>query len=1204
MPIHNSQFGPQRAFIWDNNHFRPTGRPSANRSLSRTTPLEQIELKIPSEAQNQSHFARWIGILAVALVAILFTTGSAFAQSAGQISGVVTDPTGALVPGATVTLTNTDTNAVRTTKANNDALYDFTNVQPGSYSVTATSAGFSAYSAKVIVTVGGHFTVDAKLTLATNTVVEVSADQSVQVNTSSPEVSQVITQEQISQLPSLTRNPYDFIAVSGNVSNGDNTASGAVQNGANRGVNFSINGQRNSGTEILLDGVENIAVFGEGIGILVPIDGVQEYRVITNNFAAEYGRASGGVVAVATKSGTNSFHGSAWEFNRLAATTANTFTNSQTGVAKGGYTRNQFGGAVGGPIVKDKLFFYGGVEFTRVRSGAPNISVVPTPQFLSAASSNIQSFFSTYAGPTSATVLSQTTNLQAGGGTNPLYSTLAPSLPVFNVVSFVAPGDAGGGLPQNTYNILGRVDYNWGQKTQTFFRYVNYHEIDQLGAAFASPYSQYNVGSSNVGQAYLWNVSHEFNAALSSNFKLSFTRTNVGNTYNTALQNVPTLFVASGAQDPYSGRPFQLPGFYDTNPGNGGLPFGGPQNTIQFNPDVTWVKGRHTIQAGAGIIYIQMNNGYGAYAQANEQLGNSQATGLQNLLTGNLFEFQAAVNPKGATPCSKNAYTGALTQTAACTITLPATAPSFARSDRYHDWATYVQDQWKMTPKVTLSYGLRYEYFGVQHNNNPNLDANFYYGAGPGLPSEIRNGSVLTVPNSPIGKLWNPQYGTVSPRLGFAYDVFGNGKTSIRGGYGISYERNFGNVTFNLIQNPPNYAVVVIKPSAVTNSNAGPLAGGSGSVALPPTSLRHVDQNIRTAQTQFHSLSVDQQLTKDMVLEVSYNGARGIHLYDIKNYNIPGSGNLYLGDPIKDPVSGNTGLTSLNSHFSNDNNRGSSGDSYYNSLQFQLNSRNIHRTGVSVVASYTYAHALDDLSTTFSETAGSSAFTLGYTNPFNPGLDHGNSDFDIRHRFVLAPIYQTPYFAGKSTLLGELLGGYEITGIYTVRTGTPFNYYDSTNDNSGYGVPRYNPITPVTQHTFKSIPKGATSTSNTYALTGPTTLPVDNPFGNAALLGISDLGPYPSTMVARNSFRGPGAYNLTTSVSKKFPIHEQVNLELRAEAFNVTNHHNLYIQETQLDGFNSVSGGGNPQIYGSKGGVTGGPNDERRFLQFAGRINF
>ena len=225
-----------------------------------------------------------------------------------------------------------------------------------------------------------------------------------------------------------------------------------------------------------------------------------------------------------------------------------------------------------------------------------------------------------------------------------------------------------------------------------------------------------------------------------------------------------------------------------------------------------------------------------------------------------------------------------------------------------------------------------------------------------------------------------------------------------------------------------------------------------------------LDQNIRTAQTQFHSFSIDQQIARGTVVSLSYNGARGIHLYDIKNYNIPGSGNVYLGDPIKDPVSGNSALTYVNPKFSNDNNRGSNGDSYYNAINAQLSSSDIHHTGISIVANYTFGHALDDLSTTFSETSAGN-FSLGYTNPYNPALDHGNSDFDIRHRFVIAPNYTTPYFnKDKGSYLGRLLGGYQINGIYSVRTGTPFTMYDSTNNNSGYSVPRYNPITPVTNY--------------------------------------------------------------------------------------------------------------------------------------------
>jgi hypothetical protein len=343
---------------------------------------------------------------------------------------------------------------------------------------------------------------------------------------------------------------------------------------------------------------------------------------------------------------------------------------------------------------------------------------------------------------------------------------------------------------------------------------------------------------------------------LSSITKLSFSRFDTTFTYNTALQNTPTLFSYVNATDPVSGSPINLPGFYNQNPANGGLPFGGPQNTVQINQDLSVVKGKHTAQFGAQIIYIQDNNAFGAYAQAAEQLGNSPTQGLQNLQNGNLFRFSAAVNPNGALPCVADQYTGAFTQTPGCSIHLPASAPSFARSDRFHDWGAYAQDAWKATSKATINYGVRYEYFGVQHNDNGSLDSNFFFGGnGTPAPANIRTGQVFTSPNSPVHGLWAPQYGTVSPRIGFAYDVFGNGKSSVRGGYGISYERNFGNVTFNVIQNPPNSAVIVVNNTTVTSSNSGPLSAASGNVPLPPTSLRNISQNIRTSQTQFWSMA-------------------------------------------------------------------------------------------------------------------------------------------------------------------------------------------------------------------------------------------------------------------------------------------------------------------------------------------------------------
>ncbi len=1159
----------------------------------------------------------WGCSLASLVLLLSLFVGVASAQvESGQISGVVLDQSGAVIPDATVSVKNLGTNAARSTISNTAGYYQVTGLAPATYQVSVTSGSFKAFNAKVEVTVGGHVTLDARLSISTSvTEVQVIAEGGAQVNTQSQELSQVVDSEQLAQLPSLTRNPYDFVEISGNISNGDAGSSGSAngsQNDSTRGVGFNINGQRSSGTEILLDGVENVAVFGDGIGTFVPLDSIQEYRVSTSNFEAQFGRASGGVVNVSTKAGTNVFHGDAWEYNRLSAYTSNTETNDQLGVPKGTYTRNQFGFAAGGPIIKDKLFVFGSTEWIRVRSAANLTAGVPTPQFLSTAAPNIQSFFSTFGGGKTFNFAQTYSAADIYGATVP--AGLDPTTPVFGTVAFNAPENAGGGIPQNTYNIVARGDYNLGEKTQMFGRFVEYKETDQSGGDFASPYAQFNVGGTTDNQAYLYSLSHEFTPALASATKLSFSRFNTFNAYDTKLQNAPTLDVSVNATIPGTGVYIQLPGFYDTNPANGGLPYGGPQNTSQVNQDLTWQKGKHSIQSGAQLIYIQDNNAYGAYAQAVEQLGNSRSAGLQNLYSGNLFEFEAAVNPNGALPCVKNPYTGVMTQTAGCSINLPATSPSFARSERFRDWAAYSQDSYKITPSFTANYGVRYEFYGVQHNNNQNLDSNYYYGTGSSIAERERNGQVFTVPNSPIHSLWKPTYGAVSPRVGFAWDLFGNGRDSIRGGYGIAYERNFGNVTFNVIQNPPNYAVVVVNNVTVTNSNAGPLAGASGSVPLPPTSLRHVDQNIRTAQTQFWSLAAEHQLNHNTMVSLQYVGARGIHLYDIKNYNGLGSGNAMLGDPVVDPVSGLTGLTRLNPQYSNANNRGSEGDSYYHGMNAEFQSTNLRQTGFGVVANYTFAHSTDDLSTTFSET--NNAFSLGYTNPFNPAMDHGNGDLDVKQRLVMAPIYQEPYFKNAHNLVGEVLGGWEVAGIYQLHSGTPFSYFDFTNNYSGYNVARYTPDAPLTKRTFKSIPSGVTGGgSNLYQIGS---LPGANSWGNPNLLGISDWGPWPSTMTARNAFRGPGMWNLDASMAKTFPIREKLSLEFRAEGFNIFNHHNLFLQEALNDVSSNylTDGSGNaildaqgnyqPLVMASKGGIGngGGANDERRFGQFSLKVNF
>jgi outer membrane receptor protein involved in Fe transport len=1169
----------------------------------------------------------FLGMMLAILLAGVRSAPALAQVEAGTISGTVRDTTGGVIAGANVLAKNLATSAERTAQTNESGQYNLPGLSPGNYEISVHSSGFSAFKAHAELAVGGHTTLDAQLSVsAQTTTVEVVAGEGTVVNTETQEIAEVISSTQIAQLPSLNRNVYDFVATAGNISSGDRMGSASDQNTGTRGVGYVINGQRSSGSEILLDGAENVDLFTATVGQNVSPDVVQEYRIVTNNFEAQYGRASGGVVNVLTKGGTDNFHGSAWEYNRLSAYTANTFDNDSNSVPKGHYTRNQFGYGIGGPIKKDKLFFYQSTEFTRVRSSASSLALVPTPQLLALAAPSVQAYFTKY-GPTTAPFVSTITKTDIGaanytpGGTFDM--AVGANVPAFGLVNFTTPQDAGGGSPQNTHNIFGRLDYNLNNNTQLYLRVNWTNEVDFSGAQFGGPYPQYNVGSQEYGRAFLLNATHNFTSTLLSSTKLSFNRVDDSNSYNTALQNTPTLFLFSSAT--LAGHAVQFPGFYDNQTGTGGLPYGGPENTIQGNEDLSWVRGRHTMRYGGQVTYQQMNRGYGAYAQAVEELGKNSAQGLDNFLSGNLVLFQSAINPQGHFPCSRDAA-GNIIRTASCTLTLPVGSPSFARNYRYRDFAVYAQDGWKITPRLLLNYGLRYEYYGVQHNGDPRLDSNLYFGAGTTLFQQLRSAQMMLAPNSPIHELWKPRYGDLGPRVGFAYDVFGNGKTSVRGGYGISYERNFGNVTFNMIQNPPNYASVQLagaQAGQVTVSDLGPFVGAAGlQVPLPPSSPRHVDQNIATAQTQMWSLSAEHELTKNTVLAVDYNAAHGVHLYDIANYNMLGGGQAYLGDPLTYTCGGGTAgcFTRVNQQWSSINTRGSNGFSHYNSMNVRLQSQNFRHTGLMLVANYTYAHSLDDLSSTFSESAGASngVGNLGYLDPRNPRLDYGNSDFDIRHRLVVSTIWQEPFFKGGRGWERQVLGGWSAIPVVTVRSGVPFSIVDSTNTlaaNNGVpsGIPRYTPNAAISGYSANT--SVSTGNPNQFALL---TLPGANETCNPAWMVqdsvaggcVESFGPFPSNMTGRNAFRGPGAWNADFALGKSFALTERFSLEFRAEMFNIFNHHNMYVNEYVNDASGST---GSFVVTGKKGGlgalagssiVSGNPTDERRFGQFALRLNF
>ena len=1143
--------------------------------------------------------------------------------SAGSIQGVVKDSTGAVVSGAGVTVVNVNTQLTRNDTTNASGLFSFNGLPIGQYQLTVQAKGFSKYSESIELLVGAHLEREIGLTVGSEaTTVEVAGGTVAEVNIVNQEVSSVVNSTEMAELPTLTRDPYDLVATAGNAQQDSQAGFGD-----GRGVGYSLNGQRSASTGIMLDGAENVDQFSATEGQTVPLDSVEEFRVVTNGMTSEYGRASGGVVNVATKSGTNTFHGTAYEYNRVSALSSNTFNNADNDEPRGEFTRNQFGFSLGGPVVKNKLFFFENSEWIRVRSSAPQTAYVADPALIAASALGTQTYFSQLGTPrpgltvlgTPITVSQLFTDGITPGPLLTVYGGPSCSAsnnyancptPAFDLVSWKAATDAGGGAPENTLETVARVDFNLSDKTQLFARYSYYGESDFVGYVSTSPYVGYDTGQTNKDNAFLLSLTHSFTKNLLTNARLVFTRLNNLQPLGTQPA-APALTISTAYAGSIGGTSVDYPGIG----GGGGLPFGGPQNLAQFYDDLSWVHGKHTLRFGGQYIYTQDNRTFGAYEEPSESLS-SQSGGyteaFDNFLAGQLDSFEGAINPQGQYPGG--------------TVNLPVGPPSFSRSNIYNDLAFYGQDTWKVTSRFTLDLGLRWEYYGVQHNKNQNLDSNFYPATGANVFEGIASGTVQIAPKSPVGGLWAPQKHNFGPRIGFAYDLLGNGKTSLRGGYGIAYERNFNNVTYNVIQNPPNYGVVSVQAAnlnltslPIYTSVAGPLEGASGSVTLPPVELRYVDNHIKTAYTEQWNLGLEHELGRSLVFDLGYNGARGIHQYSISNVNDDYFAPEYLG------ITTNA-YDTLNTQYTNINARGSKGDSYYHALVATLRGKLKFAT---LNANYTWSHSIDTLSSTFSDEVANNG--LGYTDPFLPAVDKGTSDYDARHRIALSAVVPLPFYKNSSNkLLKEVAGGWQFAPIYTYHSGNPFTVFDCAYSQAYYNCPRADLVPgyavpkggsagqDIGGNLFNyivvpaSVPTAPDGGANEY--TGPPTIPGTNtpfPAPDSALptcTGLFGQGcAYPSNMVGRNSFVGPGNWNLNFGAYKEFPLTERVKLQFRSEFYDLTNHKNFYLLGFGFGGadapFQPTNSDGFPIIQAKKGGF-GYSADDHRNIQFALKLIF
>ena len=387
----------------------------------------------------------------------------------------------------------------------------------------------------------------------------------------------------------------------------------------------------------------------------------------------------------------------------------------------------------------------------------------------------------------------------------------------------------------------------------------------------------------------------------------------------------------------------------------------------------------------------------------------------------------------------------------------PVQAPSFTSNNTYNEFAFYAADNWSVKSRVKLNLGLRYEYFGPQNKSDPKYDSNFYYGdpnvsVSTSTPQQIidgiRTGQVMPSNTSPVGALWKSDWNNFAPRIGAAWDVNGDGMTSIRGGYGMAYERNFGNVTFNVLFNPPQYLVASIDSPAdvpsqpIYTDNSGPFGGVAGvTKPIPAGSLRHIDQNIVTAYSHIYGVSFQKVLAHGLTGSIEYNGSTGRNLYDLSDPNKAGAALVYEGASACTPAC--TATSRPNRSFGAFNTRGNRGQSQYNGVTFSLDSRTIANTGLAFTGKYTLSHAKDNLSTTFSDSTAN--FNLGYLDAFNPMLDYGDAEFDVRHRVSISGIWNIPFLTEGSGAKQTLLGGWSVNWIFTAHSGYPFTIWDCSN---------------------------------------------------------------------------------------------------------------------------------------------------------------